>query len=47
MGVAKPPECVIKQRGEIWEQWIHLSKRGEVSGRHEVLKRKGAGGKRN
>lgn len=27
--LGKPPECVIKQRGEIWEQWIHLSKRAK------------------
>ena len=27
--LGKPPECVIKQRGEVWEQWIHLSKRAK------------------
>lgn len=27
--LGKPPDSVIKQRGEIWEQWIHLSKRAK------------------
>ena len=28
--LGKPPDSVIKQRGDIWEQWIHLSKRAKA-----------------
>lgn len=28
--LGKPPNSVVTQRGEIWEMWVHLSKRAKT-----------------